>query len=856
MFDFIFKRTTQPTPSGQASAASSSADKQSQQASKQAKQAALEQAASLANNESAAVEFILQCQFADARLKAAGHLSSRDMLERVFQAMRNTDRRVSKLVQSRLQEYAHLATNEKAAQQSLELAQRLLQEQQLAPNLVADLDRSWQLIAQVPEQLLQQFVQVRTELRRRLENQAALQRAVMDVLVQMNRLLEDSSVVLAAEGERALALLEQAMERHASELEAHSVPKHLFTEFTQKALKYKQHLTALVQDAGAIAARQDALSRWEAALLNSLKPETLKREWKALPALKNDALTTAMQERFDAILNQLIEVQKSLVSTVKETRQVSLQHVIELLANLDQALQDGSLQLASEADKALRAVDFKALKLSEPLSAQMAKARAELVRLQGWAKWGGNVSREELLKAAEGLPTQSLAVMELAKKVGSLRERWKSLDVSAGTASQDLWHRFDAACTTAYAPAAEHFKKLAEERQHNGEKARALIDEVRKFATNANLAVADAVVDWKALAGLCAKLPLQWQKLGTIDRKAKKQLDTEFNAALQELLSPLAEQRALETKRREKLIAEAADLNPHDRNAIDQVRALQERWQAQAKSLPLEHKEEQALWQRFREQCDQVFAKRKEMASAADADRKENAKAKAMLCEQLEGAVNTTDKEMAKALREVKESWGKTGPVPRADEDKLEKRYKDAVICLQKKLDQSRRDAAEAEFIALNRKLTLCRAIEQALADGVVIEPDKLEVYRSDWQNLPSLRAEFERKVKDRFTAGIKALQENDRQFAVELSKNAAQLAQQVLRCEILMGVDSPAELARERLKLQVDVLQSSLKNGADASTPQVLSAHIANLIGMHAQSEPQMSARLDQLIEHFKRAA
>ena len=52
------------------------------------------------------------------------------------------------------------------------------------------------------------------------------------------------------------------------------------------------------------------------------------------------------------------------------------------------------------------------------------------------------------------------------------------------------------------------------------------------------------------------------------------------------------------------------------RHTLDKLRGLQERWQEQAKALPLERKVEQALWQRFRAACDAIFearnAKRKE----------------------------------------------------------------------------------------------------------------------------------------------------------------------------------------------------------------------------------------------------
>src|SRR5713101_2729647 len=67
-------------------------------------------------------------------------------LERVLQAMRNTDRRVAKVMQARLDALQQQAVREQKAQQCVEHAQRLVQDPQLLPNQVADLDRAWQAV--------------------------------------------------------------------------------------------------------------------------------------------------------------------------------------------------------------------------------------------------------------------------------------------------------------------------------------------------------------------------------------------------------------------------------------------------------------------------------------------------------------------------------------------------------------------------------------------------------------------------------------------------------------------------------------------------------------------------------------
>ena len=221
---------------------------------------------------------------------------------------------------------------------------------------------------------------------------------------------------------------------------------------------------------------------------------------------------------------------------------------------------------------------------------------------------------------------------ELAKKVGSLRERWKSLDTLSGPAPKSLWERFDAACSVAYAPAAQHFKQLAEERHGNAAKAQELIAETAALA-------AEESTDWKHVASASQRLRQAWTRLGTIDRKEKKRLDAEFGAALDALSKPLDTQRQIETARREQLIVEVGLLKPSERNTVDMLKALQDKWQELAKALPLERRAEQALWQRFRAACDDIFARRKETAHAADHERREHLHAREALCAALETAV-------------------------------------------------------------------------------------------------------------------------------------------------------------------------------------------------------------------------
>jgi hypothetical protein len=137
------------------------------------------------------------------------------------------------------------------------------------------------------------------------------------------------------------------------------------------------------------------------------------------------------------------------------------------------------------------------------------------------------------------------------------------------------------------------------------------------------------------------RLRQMWSRLGTIDRKAQARPD--FRQGAGRHAGAAVQQRKIEASKREQLIVEAEALDPSDRHTLDQLRRLQERWQEQAKALPLERKVEQALWQRFRAACDAIFAKRKESAHAADHERKAHLHAREAICKELEEATFSGD---------------------------------------------------------------------------------------------------------------------------------------------------------------------------------------------------------------------
>ncbi len=854
MFDFLFKRQPAPkaskiTPKAPPPpVAAAPAQASAAAARQQEKQAALEQARNLGSDEELALALLLQCQFADARLLAAEKLHSKPQLERALQAMRNTDRRVEKLIQQRLQFLAHQAQQQQQLLVCLESAKSLLAETQLMPNQVAELDRRWQVAGGKDDHA--EFTQVRAQLGARLQQQMQLQRAIRDhiqSLAAQEPIADISSGQLSTQLSSQLSSLVQRGAQFQEAPEINAVPKSLLLELVQTQARLEQQWHNLQQAEQLMAANaQQAAEQAQAAAASMPTPQI--RE----PESATETTLPSVSHGDDAPATPIERTRAPKVKQV--TDPAMLQQFASALDALEKALEQGLLHAAFEHDKVLR--ELKQVRPNAQQAARLSQVRAELHRLEGWAKWGGNVSREELIKAVEELAQQELAMVELAKKVGSMRERWKKLDTASGAAPKSLWERFDHACTEAYAPAAAHFKKLGEERQQNLQQAQALLAQIEQF--NASF-VADSA-DWRQVAHFTQRQRQHWQQLGPLERKDKKRLDQEFERLMNVSGVALAEQRRHEVVRREQMIKEIAACNPHDRGTLDLLRQLQERWHEQAKALPLDRKPEQDLWQRFRSVCDAVFAARKESAQVADSERRNHLHAKEALCAQMEGALDALDAldplEAAKLLRASQDAWSQIGAVPRAQEQAIEQRYQRARQGLQQQIEQAKRAARQQEHAHIRQKLALCQQLEAALSESntdlnaETWQQSWQQRWQQRWQAIAPLGRELETTLNRRFQAALQAATQgasgSTTSYIEKLRSNRPQFLAELLHLEIIFSLDSPELYARERLKVQVEVLQSSLRSGQKAEAPQ---AQVLRLCALPVALEADDLGRLEKVL-------
>jgi len=249
--------------------------------------------------------------------------------------------------------------------------------------------------------------------------------------------------------------------------------------------------------------------------------------------------------------------------------------------------------------------------------------------LEGWQRWRADQLRTELVQKAEALfkpapptpegaepapPQPVMGGRKMQEALRQLREQWKQTD-QGGLPNHGLWKRFDRACNQAHKMVEQWLEKVRADAAANKAQRQALIDELQAWAQ----AHAQGP-DWKAVARQLHQFENRWRDAGHMNEKAFAEVQNAWREAMKVACAPIDAVQQASILRRQALIAEAEQLAASEFLRVDAVKALQQRWQAEAQTMVLERRLEQKLWDAFRQPIDNAFQRKtaqREQASAA-----------------------------------------------------------------------------------------------------------------------------------------------------------------------------------------------------------------------------------------------
>lgn len=294
--------------------------------------------------------------------------------------------------------------------------------------------------------------------------------------------------------------------------------------------------------------------------------------------------------------------------------------VREVLQKLEQEVAEGHGKASAGAAGALRSAlkEFGKI-IDDKLENQAHAALAAAGELEGWQRWRADQLREELVDKAEALlkrpEGQAIGGRKMQENLRALREQWKQTD-QGGVPNHGLWKRFDDACNEAHKVVEAWLDKVkAESAEHRAQRL-ALIEEVNAWAADNRTALDD---DWKGFNRLLHQFGDRWREGGHVGEKVFAELQPLWKAAIDAAAAPLEAMQKISLTRRQAMIEEAKVLGEAPELRVDAVKALQQRWQAEAHSVPLERRHEQKLWDAFRKPIDDAFNRKTAQREKADA---------------------------------------------------------------------------------------------------------------------------------------------------------------------------------------------------------------------------------------------
>lgn len=246
--------------------------------------------------------------------------------------------------------------------------------------------------------------------------------------------------------------------------------------------------------------------------------------------------------------------------------------------------------------------------LGAELEARAHAVLAQAGELEGWQRWRADQLREELVGKAEALLAppegQRLGGRKMQETLRSLREQWKTTD-QGGPANHALWKRFDEACTRAHKEVEAWLAQLRQQADAHRAQRLALLEEVKVW-TSAHAGQGD----WRQQIRDLHAFAERWREAGHLSEKVFAELQPLWKEAMRVAHGELEAAQAQSLARRRGMIDEAVALGQAPQLHIDAVKALQQRWQAEAHSVPLDRKQEQKLWEAFRQPIDEAFQRK------------------------------------------------------------------------------------------------------------------------------------------------------------------------------------------------------------------------------------------------------
>ena len=289
--------------------------------------------------------------------------------------------------------------------------------------------------------------------------------------------------------------------------------------------------------------------------------------------------------------------------------------------------------------------------------------------------------KKELCDKAERLvaePSIRLAI----DTIKQLQEEWKESGTVSREMNEVIWERFKKASDQVYARLKEYVETLKS--KHDENKAGKLVLIQQLEALTATLPENNGA--WQKMTEELETLLTAWKQLGFAAKKDNEELWNSFKGLRDRFFkakeahfeqSRKAQQENYRIKNDLCMKAEEVKESSEWKKTTELIMSLQKQWK---ETGPVNFKQSEKLWQRFRAACDHYFDRKKANFADQDASQAENLKAKTELIAQIEAYQRLDDNNSNfENLKNFQNQWLNIGHVPMKEKDRLNNAYRKAI---------------------------------------------------------------------------------------------------------------------------------------------------------------------------------
>lgn len=368
----------------------------------------------------------------------------------------------------------------------------------------------------------------------------------------------------------------------------------------------------------------------------------------------------------------------------------------------------------------------------------------------------------EIIEEIKNLVNRKESINKTFQEFRELQNQWRDIGIVPQQNVKDLWETYHLHVAKFY----DHIKINKELRDLDLKKN--LEEKISLCEKAEELLLEPSII--KAFSAL-QNLHAQWREIGPVPNEMKdpiwerfKAATTKINKKHQEHFEHIKEEQKKNLESKTLLCEQAEEI------ANTEISGHKE-WEAKSKELIelqkvwrtigfAPKKDNNRIYKRFRDACDQFFARKRDFYAENKEIQDANLQIKTDYCIQAEALKDSREwKKTTEDLIELQKKWKSVGPVPKKHSDQIWKRFRTACDYFFEQKSKYYENIDTQYDDNLKKKEELIKKIKEYKIDNENVEEsfEKLKVFQKDWTEIGFVPIKKKDEIQDKYR---KALQE------------------------------------------------------------------------------------------------